>query len=96
MGSIVHLQRVRYAVVEARYDRVRSERFVIAYQKDKTLRAFIAARRIIATGFSSENEAAEMLDPFSTRQGRWRRWLRPIEAGLSTVTGLLAGLSPAK
>jgi hypothetical protein len=90
MGSIVRFNRVQYAVVEARYDRANAERFVIAYQKEKSLRELIAAPRIIASGFSSENEAAEMLHFFSKHQGRFRRWLRPLEARLNIVTARLA------
>jgi hypothetical protein len=87
MGS-VHFDRVRYAVVEARYSSTELERLVIAYQQEKTLRALIAPHRIVSIGFASEHEAAEMLNLSKTPQGRLRRWLRPLEAGLSTTAGI--------
>lgn len=61
--------RVRYAVVEACDVKGRSERFVVAYRTKKSLRETIAARRIIARGFSSANQAAEKLN-FQGWRGR--------------------------
>jgi hypothetical protein len=43
--------------------RADSERFVIAYQSEKSLHEVIAAPHIIASGFSPQNDTAEMLDP---------------------------------
>jgi hypothetical protein len=54
--------RARYAVVEACDIKGRSERFVVAYRTEKSLRETIAARRIIATGFSTANQAAGKLN----------------------------------
>jgi len=78
MGSVVHVHRVQYAVVEAHYGKARSERFVVAYEKERSLREFIAAPRIIASGFSSEQQAANMLGAFDTHWRRLRRWLLPL------------------
>jgi hypothetical protein len=78
MGSVVHVHRVQYAVVEAHYGKARSERFVIAYEKERSLREFIAASRIIASGFSSEQQAANMLGAFDAHRRRLRRWLLPL------------------
>jgi hypothetical protein len=89
MGSMVRVHRVQYAVVEAHYSKARLERFVLAYEREKSLREFIAAPRIIASGFSSEKQAEDMLDAFDAHQGRLRRWLLPFEASLSTIAGYL-------
>jgi hypothetical protein len=86
MGSVVHVHRVQYAVVEANYSKARSERFVLAYEKERSLREFIAEPRIIASGFSSEQEAANACNA----HGRpLRRWLLPFEARLNTLSGHL-------
>lgn len=76
MGSVVHIHRVQYAVVEAHCGKARSERFVVAYEKERSLREFIAAPRIIASGFSSEQEAANACD---APRRPLRRWLRPLK-----------------
>jgi len=48
---------MQYAVIEAR----RNERFVIAYRNERSLREFIAAPCIVASGFASREAAlAEM------------------------------------
>jgi hypothetical protein len=91
MGSVVHAHRVQYAVVEAHYSKARSERFVVAYVKEKSLRQFIAAPRIIASGFSLENEAEDMLDTLEAHQGRLRRLLLPPDAHLNTIADRLVG-----
>ena len=48
---------MQYAVIETR----RNERFVIAYRNERSLREFIAAPCIVASGFASREAAlAEM------------------------------------
>ena len=61
MDSVIPV-RARYAVVEACDIKGRSERFVVAYRTEKSLRETIAARRIIASGFSTANQAAGKLN----------------------------------
>jgi len=52
------LSALRYAIIEALRSERRREQFVIAYRNEQLLREFIAAPCIIATGFSSRDEAA--------------------------------------
>jgi hypothetical protein len=49
---------VRYAVIAGLRTETGPERLVIAYPNEKSLRGLIAARSIIAVGFSSREEAA--------------------------------------
>jgi hypothetical protein len=44
---------MQYAVIETR----RNERFVIAYRNERSLREFIAAPCIVASGFASREAA---------------------------------------
>lgn len=48
---------VQYAVIETRRSQGRAERFVIAYRTERSLREYIAAPRIVATGFDSRDAA---------------------------------------
>lgn len=57
MNTLRGVSRMQYAVIEAR----RNERFVIAYRNERSLREFIAAPCIVASGFASREAAlAEM------------------------------------
>ena len=47
----------RYAVIEARWNGGFSERFVIAYREEESLRELIAGPSIIGIGFSSRESA---------------------------------------
>jgi hypothetical protein len=61
----VRLDRVRYAIIEARYSETMSERIVIAYQGQRALHELIVPARIVAHGFFSKADAEEfghMLD----------------------------------
>jgi hypothetical protein len=49
--------RVQYAVIETRRSQGRAERFVIAYRTERSLREYIAAPRIVASGFDSRAAA---------------------------------------
>jgi hypothetical protein len=55
---MVECSAVRYAVIAGLRTETGSERLVIAYPNEKSLRDMIAARSIIAVGFSSREEAA--------------------------------------
>ena len=50
-------QSERYAVIEARWNGVFSERFVISYREEEALRQLIAGPSIIGTGFRSREAA---------------------------------------
>jgi hypothetical protein len=61
MKPLRALSEVRYAVSEALRSESGFEQFVIAYRNEQLLREFIAPPCIIATGFSSRDEAGEHL-----------------------------------
>jgi hypothetical protein len=54
---------LRYAILEALQNGSGSERFVIAYRDEHSLRDLIADACIVSTGFSSRFEAVEHLGP---------------------------------
>ena len=58
MNEMVDDSDVRYAVVAGLRTETGPERLVIAYPNEKSLRDLIAARSIIAVGFSSREDAA--------------------------------------
>jgi hypothetical protein len=66
---------MQYAVIAGLRTETGSERFVIAYPNEESLRDLIAAPSIIATGFSSREEAAA--DSRVPPAGR-ERWLEGI------------------
>jgi hypothetical protein len=57
MKKLVNFSRVQYAVIEALQSEASSERFVIAYRSEQSLRDVIAKPCIIALGFSSHEKA---------------------------------------
>ena len=59
MNEMVDSSGMRYAVIAGLCTETGPERLVIAYPNEKSLRDLIAARSIIAVGFSSREEAAE-------------------------------------
>lgn len=59
-GDVTTFRRVlnmRYAVIQIRENDERIERLVIAYRDERVLRGFLTAHSIVATGFSSADEA---------------------------------------
>jgi hypothetical protein len=58
VNEMVDYSGVHYAVIAGLHTETGSERLVIAYPNEKSLRDLIAARSIIAAGFSSREEAA--------------------------------------
>ena len=58
MSERVDSSSVRYAVIAGLRTETGLERLVIAYPNEKSLRDLIAARSILAVGFSSSEEAA--------------------------------------
>ena len=58
VSEMVDSSSVRYAVIAGLRTETGLERLVIAYPNEKSLRDLIAARSILAVGFSSSEEAA--------------------------------------
>jgi len=58
LNEMVDYSGVHYAVIAGLRTETGPERLVIAYSNEKSLRNLIAARSIIAAGFSSREEAA--------------------------------------
>jgi hypothetical protein len=58
VNEMVDYSGVRYAVIAGLRTETGPEQLVIAYPNEKSLRDLIAARSIIAVGFSSREEAA--------------------------------------
>jgi hypothetical protein len=50
---------VQYAVIQVRESDAGTERCVIGYHDERTLRQLLAERSIVATGFSSRDEATK-------------------------------------
>jgi hypothetical protein len=57
VNELVDLSDVQYAVIEGLHTETGHERIVIAYPNEQSLRDLIAAPAIIASGFSSREEA---------------------------------------
>ncbi len=62
MTELVDSPIAQYAVIEARRTEGPSERFVIAYPDEESLRDLIAGPSIIACGFGSREEAQTNID----------------------------------
>jgi|ERR1700723_1829387 len=62
MAGLVDSPISQYAVIEARRTEGPSERFVIAYPDEESLRELIAGPSIIACGFASREEAQANID----------------------------------
>jgi hypothetical protein len=63
MNELVNSSGMQYAVIEALQTEVGSERLVIAYRSEQSLRDVIAEACIIAFGFSSREEAIAAVEP---------------------------------
>jgi hypothetical protein len=61
MGGLIHCSTVRYAIIQASSKKNDPERLVIAYPDEKCLRDLIAAPSIVGFGFTSREEAMELL-----------------------------------
>ena len=62
MTGLVDSPNAQYAVIEARRTEGPSERFVITYPDEESLRELIAGPSIIACGFASREEAQANID----------------------------------
>jgi len=59
MKTLNHSSGVRYAVIQVRQSDLGAEHFVIQYHDVRALRQFLAKPSIVATGFSSRDEATK-------------------------------------
>ena len=63
----------QYALIEARRTEGPSERFVIAYPDEESLRELIAGPSIIACGFASREEAQTSIDTDFCTTAAWKK-----------------------
>jgi hypothetical protein len=73
MTGLVDSPIAQYAVIEARRTEGPSERFVIAYSDEASLRDLIARPSIIACGFSSREEAQTNIDADVWPAAAWKK-----------------------
>ena len=73
MNAVLDSSEVRYAVIEGLHTEAGPERFVIAYSNEGSLRGLIAARSIVALGFSSRQEAAAISGVRFPADGAYQR-----------------------
>lgn len=59
MKTYHNLSRVQYALIQVRESDRGIERLVISYHDERILRQFLAKRSIVATGFSTRDEATK-------------------------------------
>ena len=76
MTGLVDSSSAQYAVIEARRTEGPSERFVIAYPDEESLRELIARPSIIACGFASREEAQTNIDTDFCTAATWKQTLR--------------------
>jgi hypothetical protein len=75
MTGLVDSPNAQYAVIEARRTEGPSERFVIAYSDEESLRELIAGPSIIACGFASREEAQTNIDADFWTAAPWKQTL---------------------
>jgi len=73
MTGLVNTPIAQYAVLEARRTEGPSERFVIAYPDEESLRELIAGPSIIACGFASREEAQINVDADFCTAAAWKQ-----------------------
>jgi len=76
VSEMVISSSVRYAVIAGLRTETGLERLVIAYPNEKSLRDLIAARSILAVGFSSREEAAAGRNAFLRPAAAWYEQMR--------------------
>ena len=59
MGDLMNPFNVLYAIVEETWTTADPQRFVVAYRSESSLREFLVASCIVATGYRSREEAAQ-------------------------------------
>jgi hypothetical protein len=73
MTGLVNSPIAQYAVTEARWTEGPSERFVIAYPDEESLRELIAGPSLIAWGFANREEAQANIDADFWMAEAWKR-----------------------
>ena len=73
MTGLVDSSIAQYAVIEARRTEGPSERFVLAYPDEESLRDLIARPSIIACGFASREEAQANIDTDFCTAAAWKK-----------------------
>jgi len=73
MTGLVNSPIAQYAVIEARRTEGPSERFVIAYPDEESLRELVAGPSIIACGFASREEAQVNVDADFWLGAAWKQ-----------------------
>jgi hypothetical protein len=71
--GLVDSSSAQYAVIEARRTEGPSERFVIAYPDEESLRELIAGPSIVACGFASREEAQTNIDTDFCSAAAWKK-----------------------
>ena len=73
MTGSVDSSSAKYAVIEALLTQGTSERFVIAYHDEESLRELVAGPSIIACGFASREEAQTNIDTDFRSAAAWKK-----------------------
>ena len=73
MTGLVNFPIAQYALIEARRTEGPSERFVIAYPDEESLRELIAGPSIIACGFAYREEAQANIDAHFSTAEAWKQ-----------------------
>ena len=73
MTGLVDSPIAQYAVIEARRIEGPSERFVIVYRDEESLRDLIAGPSIIACGFASREDAQANIDADFSTAAAWKQ-----------------------
>jgi hypothetical protein len=88
--GLVNLPIAQYAVIEARHTESLSERFVIAYSGEESLRDLIAGSSIVGCGFTSREEAQAKIDSNFWTGAAWKGTSRgaAVEAAEKSQSGV--------
>jgi hypothetical protein len=92
--GLVNSPIAQYAVIEARRTEGSSERFMIAYSDEESLRDLIAGPSIVAFGFASREEAQAKIDANFWTGAAWKGASRG--AAVETAEKSQSGVPSAK
>ena len=87
MTGLVDSLIAQYAVIQARRIEGPSERFVIVYRDEESLRDLIAGPSIIACGFASHEEAQANIDADFWTAAAWKQTSGPTVDGAEKYQG---------
>jgi hypothetical protein len=90
--GLVNSPIAQYAVIEVRRTEGPSERFVIAYSNEESLRDLIAGPSIVGCGFASREEAQAEIDSNFWTGAAWKRTSRgaAVEEAEKSQPGVLS------